>query len=160
MLFLESVVLPHRHTQALVPPTPVSGTLVFLLFSLFFPPLQMRVKMGTDGAQGGAKRTKCAPKVSKMEAKGRSGPPLHRHPRGDPVKKGAMCNPYIICYVSSTSALPEKVTFSLQWAPQNEGKIGSTTEAAKKRHKSGATGAEEKQRGGTWGPKGGPGSPK
>ena len=116
--------------------------------------------MGTDGAQGGAKMTKCAPKVSKMEAKGRSGPPLNRHPRGDPVKRGAMCNPYIICYVSSTSALPEKVPFSLQWAPQNEGKIGSTTEAAKKRHKSGATGAEETQRGGTWGPEGGPGSPK
>ena len=147
-------------SQAPVPPTPVSGTLVFLLFSLFCPPLQMRVKVGRDGAQGGAKRTKCAPKVSKMEAKGRSGPPLHRHPRGDPAKKGAMCNPYIICYVSSTSALLEKITFSLQWAPQNEGKIGSTTEAAKKRHKSGATGAEEKQRGGTWGPKGGPGSPK
>ncbi len=112
--------------------------------------------MGTDGAQGGAKRTKCAPKVSKMEAKGRSGPPLNRHPRGDPVEKGAMCNPYIICYVSSTSALPEKVTFSLQWAPQNEGKIGSTTEAAKKRHKSGATGAEERHRGGHMGAQGWP----
>ena len=80
--------------------------------------------MGTDGAQGGAKMTKCAPKVSKMEAKGRSGPPLNRHPRGDPVKKGAMCNPYIICYVSSTSALPEKVTFSLQWAPKMKEKSG------------------------------------
>jgi hypothetical protein len=83
--------------------------------------------------------------------------PLNRHPRGDPVKKDAMCNPYIICYVSTTSALHEKVTFSFQWAPQSEGKIKSATEVAKERRKRGAKGAEEKQRGGTWRPKGRPG---
>ena len=99
--------------------------------------------MCTKGLQNGGKR----------EVR----PPLNRHPRGDPAKKVAMCNPYIICYVLTTSALPEKVTFSLQWAPQSEGKIRSATEVAKKRRKRGAKGAEEKQRGGTWRPKGRPG---
>ena len=136
-----------------MPPTPVSGTLVFLLFSLFFPPRQMRVKMGTDGAQGGAKRTKCAPKVSKMEAKGRSGPPLNRHPRGDPVKKGAMCNPYIICYVSTTSALPEKVTFPLQWASQSEGKSGLRPRSPKNVAKVGQRAPKRRRRGGHGGPR-------
>ena len=92
-----------------------------------------------------------------MEPKSEVRHPLNRHSPGDPVKKGAMCNPYIIYYVSSTSALLEKVTFSLHWAPQNEGKIGSATEVAKKRHKRGAKGAEEKQRGAHGGPKVGQG---
>ena len=104
--------------------------------------------------------TKHTPKASKMEPKSEVRHPLNRHPLGDPVKKGAMCNPCIIYYVSSTSALLEKVTFSLHWAPQNEGKIGSATEVAKKHHKTHAKGAEGEPQGRLWGPKGSPGSPK
>ena len=104
--------------------------------------------------------TKHTPKASKMEPKREVRHPLNRHPPGDPVKKGAICNPCIIYYVSSTSALLEKVTFSLHWAPQNEGKIGSATEVAKKHHKTHAKGAEGEPQGRLWGPKGSPGSPK
>ena len=95
-----------------------------------------------------------------MEPKSEVRHPLNRHPPGDPVKKGAICNPCIIYYVSSTSALLEKVTFSLHWGPQNEGKIGSATEVAKKHHKTHAKGAEGEPQGRLWGPKGSPGSPK
>ena len=104
--------------------------------------------------------TKHTPKASKMEPKSEVRHPLNRHPPGDPVKKGAICNPCIIYYVSSTSALLEKVTFSLHWGPQNEGKIGSATEVAKKHHKTHAKGAEGEPQGRLWGPKGSPGSPK
>ena len=104
--------------------------------------------------------TKYAPKASKMEPKSEVRHPLNRHPPGDPVKKGAICNPCIIYYVSGTSALLEKVTFSLHWAPQNEGKIGSATEVAKKHQKTHAKGAEGEPQGRLWGPKGSPGSPK
>ena len=95
-----------------------------------------------------------------MEPKSEVRHPLNRHPPGDPVKKGAICNPCIIYYVSSTSALLEKVTFSLHWGPQHEGKIGSATEVAKKHHKTHAKGAEREPQGRLWGPKGSPGSPK
>ena len=95
-----------------------------------------------------------------MEPKSEVRHPLNRHPPGDPVKKGAICNPCIIYYVSSTSALLEKVTFSLHWGPQNEGKIGSATEVTKKHHKTHAKGAEGEPQGRLWGPKGSPGSPK
>ena len=50
--------------------------------------------------------------------------------------------------------------FPLHWAPQNEGKIGSATEVAKKRRKRETMGAEGEPKGGTWGPKGRPGPPK
>ena len=89
-----------------------------------------------------------------MEPKSEVRHPLNRHPPGDPVKKGAICNPCIIYYVSSTSALLEKVTFSFHWAPQNEGKIGSATEVAKKHRKHQAKGAEGEPKGRPWGPKG------
>ena len=115
---------------------------------------------GPPGAQGGAKMTKHTPKASKMEPKSEVRHPLNRHPPGDPVKKGAICNPCIIYYVSSTSAVLEKVTCSLHWAPQNEGKIGSATEVAKKHHKTHAKGAEGEPQGRLWWPKGSPGSPK
>ena len=104
--------------------------------------------------------TKYPPKVSKMDPKSEVWHPLNRHLRGDPGKKGAKYNPCIIYCVSSTSALIEKVTFSLHWAPQNEGKIGSATEVAKKHRKHQAKGAEGEPTGRPWGPKGSPGSRK
>ena len=95
-----------------------------------------------------------------MEPKSEVRHPLNRHSPEDPVKKGAMCNPYIIYYVSSTSALFEKVTFSFHGAPQNKGKIGSATEVAKKHRKHQAKGAKGEPKGRPWGPEGSPGSPK
>ena len=96
-----------------------------------------------------------------MEPKSEVRHPLNRHSPEDPVKKGAMCNPYIIYYVSSTSALFEKVTFSFHGAPQNKGKIGSATEVAKKHRKHQAKGAKGEPKGRPWGPEGlCPGAPK
>ena len=94
--------------------------------------------------------TKHTPKASKMEPKSEVRHPLNRHSPEDPVKKGAMCNPYIIYYVSSTSALFEKVTFSFHGAPQNKGKIGSATEVAKKCKENCAPGSKFTPKGGTW----------
>ena len=95
-----------------------------------------------------------------MEPKSEVRHPLNQHSPEDPVKKGAMRNPYIIYYVSSTSALFEKVTFSFHGAPQNKGKIGSATEVAKKHRKHQAKGAKGEPKGRPWRPEGSPGSPK
>ena len=135
-----------------MPPPPVFETLILTLFSIVKQGAHRVAKRAHKGRPGSAKVAKCRPKVSKMEPKWGSRPPPNPHPCAGPQQKGAMCDPYIICYVSTTSALPEKVTFSLQWAPQSEGKIRSATEVAKKRRKRGAKGAEEKQRGAHGGP--------
>ena len=68
--------------------------------------------------------TKHTPKASKMEPKSEVRHPLNRHSPEDPVKKGAMCNPYIIYYVSSTSALFEKVIFPSMGHPKIKEKSG------------------------------------
>ena len=52
--------------------------------------------------------TKHTPKASKMEPKSEVRHPLNRQPPGDPVKMGAMSNPYIICYVLCTFAFLKK----------------------------------------------------
>ena len=103
--------------------------------------------------------TKYVPPASKMEPKTEVRHPLNRHPPGDPVKKGAMCNSCIIYYVSNTSALLEKVTFSLDRAAQNEEKIGSAAEVAKKHRKHQAKSAEGEPKVRRWLPKGSTGSP-
>ena len=89
-----------------------------------------------------------------MEPKSEVRHPLNRHSPEDPVKKGALCNPYIIYYVSNTSALFEKVTFSFHGAPQNKGKIGSATEVAKKHRKHQAKGANGGAKGAPMGARG------
>ena len=142
-----------------MPPTPVLETPPGPRFSLKFCIIS-EGKKSPPGGPGRSQDDQMCTKGLQNGSKREVRHPLNRRPRGDPAKKGAMSNPYSICYVLTTSALPEKVTFSLQWAPQSEGKIRSATEVAKKRRKRGAKGAEEKQRGGTWRPKGRPGSPK
>ena len=64
-----------------------------------------------------------------------------------------MCHLYIICYVSTTSALPEKVTFSLQWASQSEGKSGLRPRSPKNVAKVGQRAPKWRRRGGHGGPR-------
>ena len=92
-----------------------------------------------------------------MDVKGGSGQPLNRHPCAGLAKNGSMCNPYIICCVSSTSALPEKVTFSLQGHPKRKEKSGLRPRSRKlpEGRATGSKSGAEGCHGG--GPKGGPG---
>ena len=92
--------------------------------------------MCTKGLQNGGKR----------EARH----PLNRRPCAAPVKKGPMCHLYIICHVLTTSALPEKVTFPLQWASQSEGKSGLRPRSPKNVAKAGQR-APKRSKGGAHG---------
>ena len=102
---------------------------------------------------GGPKGPQAVPKVSHKSAKGlQNGDKreVRAVPESAPArsshKKGLMCNPYIICYVSSTSALLEKVTFSLQWALQNEGKSGLRPRSRKNVKKTGRSAPKWRRR--------------
>ena len=64
-----------------------------------------------------------------------------------------MCHLYIICYVLTTSALPEKVTFPLQWASQSEGKSGLRPRSPKNVAKVGQRAPKWRRRGGHGGPR-------
>ena len=96
-------------------------------------------QMCTKGLQNGGKRE--------------TRHPLNRPPCAAPLKKGAMCHPYIICHVLTTSALPEKVTFPLQWASQSEGKSGLRPRSPKNV-------AKVRQRAPKWRRRGGHGGPR
>ena len=124
MLFLESVVLPARHTPRPRAADPCFWDPGFPTFFIVFSAPPNEGQSGHRRSPGRSQDDQMCTKGLQNGGKREVRHPLNRRPCAAPVKKGAMCHPYIICYVSTTSALPEKVTFSLQWASQSEGKSG------------------------------------